>query len=85
MSAYDCSFALEAVQALLACDDGEIQRLNIAIESLAEDPFRATQYVGRDRFDRVFPFLRIMGFAIGYWVDRPQRKVHIVEIRRLEM
>ena len=81
MPPYRVFSAAEAIAFLKTCRRQEQLLVTRLFDELANDPFRAGDYVERDELGRPIQVVIIGKYAVFYWADDPVREVKVVDLK----
>ena len=81
MPPYRVFIAAEVIAFLRTCPRRERLLITRLFEELADDPFRAGDYVERDDIGRPIQVKIIGRYAVFFWSDHPVKEVKIVDLK----
>jgi hypothetical protein len=79
--AYRVFIAAEVIGLLKTCRRREQFLITRAFEELANDPFRAGDYVERDEIGRPIQVVVVGKYAVFFWADHPVKEVKVVDLK----
>ena len=81
MGPYRVFIAAEAVAFLKTCRRREQLLVTRLFEQLADDPYRAGDYVERDEIGRPIQVVIVGRCAVFFWADHPVKEVKVVDLK----
>ena len=81
MPSYRVFIAMEVIAFLKTCRRPEQFLLTRLFEQLANDPFRAGDYVERDEIGRPIQVVIVGKYAVFFWADHPVKEVRVVDLK----
>jgi hypothetical protein len=80
MGAYRVLIAKEVIASLGNCSRREKLLITRLFDQLADDPYRAGDYVERDEIGRPIQIAVIGRFALWFWSDHAAREVKVLDL-----
>lgn len=80
-STYRVFIAVEVVANLRGCRSREKRLITQLLDELAQNPFRAGDYVEHDEVGRPIQVLIVGGLAVCFWADHAVKEVKVVDLR----
>ena len=80
MPPYRVLIAKEVVASLGNCSRREKSLINRLFDQLADDPYRAGDYVERDEIGRPIQIAVVGRFAVWFWPDHAVKEVKVLDL-----
>jgi hypothetical protein len=80
MPPYRVLIAKEVVAALANCSRREKSAITRFFDELADDPYRAGDYVERDEIGRPIQIALVGKFALWFWADHAVKEVKVLDL-----